>query len=70
MMSSLKIQKITLANSKLFIDPRVSNLTEVKVSCFAKNNPELKAQRTFTVVKEKRKDSLVHLLRFYSITKI
>ncbi|BCL52188.1 type I pullulanase [Francisella tularensis subsp. holarctica FSC022] len=55
--------KITLTNGKLLIDPSVSNLTEVKVSCFAKNNPDLKAERIFTVIKEKRKGSLVHFIK-------
>lgn len=50
--------KITLTNGKLLIDPSVSNLTEVKVSCFAKNNPDLKAERIFTVIKEKEKAHL------------
>ncbi|MDE5014515.1 hypothetical protein NAI47_10295, partial [Francisella tularensis subsp. holarctica] len=52
--------KITLTYGKVLIDPSVSNLTEVKVSCFAKNNPDLNAERIFTVIKEKRKGSLVH----------
>ncbi|MDE4984253.1 hypothetical protein, partial [Francisella tularensis] len=40
-----------------------SNLTEVKVSCFAKNNPDLTAERIFTVIKEKRIGSLVHFIK-------
>ncbi|GAB4222666.1 MAG: type I pullulanase [Francisella sp.] len=53
---------INLVNGNLLIDTN-SDITEIKVSCIAKDNHNLKAERIFKVIREDRNGSLVHFIK-------
>ncbi|MEY8715569.1 type I pullulanase [Francisella philomiragia] len=58
-----KSKLIEIKNNQLIIDPAITDISEVKVFCSSKNNPNHRAERVFRIAREPREGQLVHFVK-------